>query len=105
MAPLKLETAIRALRGRFGAIAFLLEWLWTGFLNDLFYGPELVLAEQLFEHADVALVALRAAHGFFSLSIDFRPVATQPKMRRLHGHIPQGRPAEAQRASQQVFSD
>ena len=38
-----------------------------GFLNDLFYGPEL-LAEQLFEHADVGLVALRAAHGFFSLS-------------------------------------
>jgi hypothetical protein len=64
MAPLKLETAIRALRGRFGAIAFLLEWLWIGFLNDFFYGPEL-LAEQLFEHADVGLVALRAAHGFF----------------------------------------
>jgi len=33
-------------------------------LNDLFYGLEL-LAEQLFEHAEVGLVALRAAHGFF----------------------------------------
>jgi len=37
-------------------------------LKRPFYGPELLLAEQLFEHADVALVALRAAHGFFSLS-------------------------------------
>jgi hypothetical protein len=33
-------------------------------LNDLFYGLEL-LAEQLFEHAVVGLVARRAAHGFF----------------------------------------
>src|SRR5262245_3294931 len=53
MAPLKLETAIRAFRGRFFAIAFLLNWLWIGFLNDCFYGLEL-LAVQLFEHADRA---------------------------------------------------
>src|SRR5262245_49864554 len=53
MAPLKLETAIRALRGRFFAVTFLLNWLWMGFLNDRFYGLEL-LAVQLFEHADRA---------------------------------------------------
>src|SRR5262249_8771392 len=53
MAPLKLETAIRAFRGRFFAISFLLNWLWIGFLNDCFYGLEL-LAVQLFEHADRA---------------------------------------------------
>src|SRR5262249_368041 len=53
MAPLKLETAIRALRGRFFAIAFLLNWLWIGFLNDRFYSLEL-LAVQPFEYADRA---------------------------------------------------
>src|SRR5215510_7413625 len=39
MAPLKLETAIRAFRGRFFAIAFLLNWLWIGFFERLFLWP------------------------------------------------------------------